>query len=120
MPITAIGPGPPLRGTGWRIKQTFTQSTASTAQSISPYTDLCVLGVGTATGFLINVYTLASSADGKELSLLVTGTGEAKVAMTGTATGLWVLTEADDRVRILHENGKWYIQNSTATLATST
>ena len=47
-------------------------------------------------------------------------TGEAKLAFTGTATGRLTFTEADDAAHMRFINDKWYILNTSATLAAAT
>ena len=79
-------------------------------------------GTATASGFERNVFTLstASAVEGQEKGIILTGTGEVKLILTGTATGRWTLTEADDLVMVKMLNRKWRVVQSTATLATAT
>lgn len=74
--------------------ETLAQSTATTRQSISVATPLTQIAGGTATGFGVNLYTVASYAtsgagpvEGFEKWIKMTGTGEAKVVFNGIATG---------------------------------
>ena len=104
-------------------KQTLSQSTATAFQAINLYVDRAHLGMGTATGFSLNRYSLATGAkEGWTVSILATATGEAKVHLGGgTATGLWVFGTADTYLRAIYEEHKWRVlTNSGATLATAT
>ena len=122
MPIGIIAGAPVLRGLGEYSKQTFTQATATAFQAVNLFVQRVHLGVGTATGFARNRYSLATgAAEGQIVSFLTTGTCEAYLAFAGTATGMLVFTEADDYARLEYEDDKWRIlANSGATLATST
>ena len=103
--------------------ETLAQSTSTTPQAIALTTPLTILGGGTATGFHRNVFTLstASAVEGQEKGILMTASGEAKIAFTGTATGRFVLTQADDLLYLKMFNHKWRVASYTlATLATST
>lgn len=100
-------------------RQSFSQSTATAFQSLSFNVQEVTLGMGTSTGR--NLYLLASGAvPGQEISILSTATGEARVLIFGTATGMHVFTEADDFVRAIYLEGKWRIIQSSATLSTGT
>lgn len=103
-----------------RVKQTFSQSTATAFQTLASDVPLVTLGMGTATG--VNLYLLASGViSGQEISVLATATGEARLLIgAGTATGMHVFTEADDFLKAMYEEGKWRILVSTATLSTGT
>jgi len=120
MAIVTIGGPQKSRWAGQRVKQTFSQSTATAFQSISLDVPVITLGMGTASG--LNFYSLASGAiPGQEISILTSGTGEARVLITaGTATGMHVFTEADDFLKAVYEEGKWRILISSATLSTGT
>ena len=121
MAVTVTGGPLSQRGPGWWTRENLTQSTATAFQAVSLFTDVTTLGVGTATGFGLNRYGLASGAtEGREKVLLTTGTGEAKAYVAGTATGLWVLNELDDMVMVRYIEGKWRVIQSTATLASGT
>ena len=124
MPITTIGPRLVRRGESEETvvrRESFTQSTATAFQSLALHTDVVRLGVGTATGFDRNRYSLASGADElREKFIHVTGTGEAYLYVAGTSTGLFVLNEADDFVSLKYADGKWRVLSNTATVATST
>lgn len=119
--VTVAGPKTE-RKIGYYAKQTFTQSTATAFQSVNLFVDRVHLGLGTATGFARNHYSLASGAEeGREVSFLATASGEAYLLITsGTATGQWVFTAADQYSRFKYEDGKWRLLISSATLATST
>ena len=97
MAVSIVGGPLPERMTGYRVKQTFGQSTATAFQSLSLNVQVTHLGLGTATGATRNLYLLASGAiPGQELSILATATGEAKLLISaGTATGMHVFTDAD-------------------------
>ena len=122
MSVTIIGGVPRKRGAGYRTKQSLTQSTATSYQTVSLDTELTCLGMGTATGIARNLYSLASGAvEGMDKSILSTATGEAHLLITvGTATGMHVFTEADDYLLTRYEDGKWRILVSSATLASTT
>lgn len=122
MAIEIVGGPQPQRWAGARVKQTFSQSTATAFQSLALDFPVVTLGMGTATGAARNLYSLASGAiPGQDISILATATGEAKLLITaGTATGMWVFTEADDFLKATYEEGKWRIIQSTATLSTGT
>ena len=120
MAITLVaGPLNP-RGDGWKSRETLTQSTSTTFQTVASDVTYTLLGVGTATGDR-NKYLLATGVEGIERVFFVTGTGEARLLLeAGTATGMWVLNEDDDFVFTRWINGKWRVIQSSATLATST
>ena len=122
MAISIIGGSQVQRGTGYRVKETLSQSTATTFQDINLTTPITHLGMGTESAATTNLYTLATGGvEGLEKSLLATATGFASVLTTaGTATGMWVFTEADDYLRAIYEDGKWRVIQSTATLSTGT
>lgn len=107
---------------GERSREILTQSTATFYQNVNLFVDSHVLGVGTATGFERNRYRLASDAvEGQEVSLYVTGTGEANLLLqAGTATGIWVFTEPDDYMKTQFFGDKWWVHYTSATLASST
>lgn len=122
MAITVVGGPLSSRWAGSRVKQTFGQSTATAFQSLASDVPVVTLGMGTATGAARNLYLLASGVvPGQEISILSTGTGEAKLLVAaGTATGMWVFTDGDDFLKAIYEEGKWRIIQSTATLSTGT
>ena len=104
-------------------RETLAQSTATVAQALALTTPLTVLTGGTATGFERNVFTLstASAVEGQEKAILMTASGEAKIAFTGTATGRVVMTQADDLLLLKMFNHKWrVVSRPFATLASST
>lgn len=108
--------------------ETLNPSTSTSPQTLAIHVPLTLLstatgGTGTATGFEINVFTLptASVAEGEEKSIILTGTGEAKLGLTGTASGRWVMTAADTHLRFKMLNFKWrLLVNAGATVATAT
>jgi hypothetical protein len=107
---------------GEKSRQTLTQSTATHYQNVDLFSHSIVMGVGTATGFTINRYRLASDAvEAQQISLYVTGTGEANLLIqASTATGHYVFTEPDDYIACQHFNGRWFVHYTSATLASST
>ena len=118
----SITAGPVAQRTAFAM-ETLAQSTSTVPQPIALTTPLTILGGGTATGFENNVFTLstASAVEGQEKAILMTASGEAKIAFTGTATGRFVLTRADDLLMLKMFNQKWRVASYTlATLATST
>ena len=123
--VTAAPAG--RRGAGWFAAETLNPSTSTAPQALALTADITLIstatgGTATATGFERNVFTLstASAVEGQEKGIFLTGTGEAKIALTGTATGRWVLTEAEDFLLVRMLNRKWRVIQSTATLATAT
>lgn len=115
------------RGDGLFRRELLNPGTSTAAQSVALTTQLTVLstatgGTGTATGFEVNVFSLstASAVEGQEKVVLMTGTGEAKLSFTGTATGRLVLTAADDIAHLVFLNEKWRIKETSATFATAT
>ena len=116
------------RGDGWFALEILNPSTSTSPQSLALHAPLTRIstatgGTGTATGFERNVFTLAtaSSIEGQQKAIVMTGTGEVKIVLTGTATGRWVMDSADDFLVFRMLDRKWrLISNSGATLATST
>ena len=101
----------------------MTQSTATAAQSVSLNTHVTTLGAGTATGFGVNTYELATGArEGMEKVVQTDATGEAKLSLGGgTATGQLVFQADGDMVLMRYMNNQWLVMNTFgATLATST
>ena len=120
MAVSIIG-GPIRRRREGFAQDTYTQSTATADQSLSLDTDLSLLGMGTATGFNRNGYSLASGIEGQEKFILSTGTGEAKVAWQGMiVTGRSVLDTPGDFVFLRYFGGAWRLIEQTATTATAT
>lgn len=118
----SITSGPVAQRTAFAL-ETLAQSTSTTPQALALTTPLTILGGGTATGFHINVFTLstASAVEGQEKGILMTATGEAKIAFTGTATGRFVLNDADDLLVLKMFNHKWRVVSAPlSTLASST
>lgn len=122
MAITITADEPRRRGRSWQSQETFTQSTATSPQSLNLTVDLSKLGMGTATGFGLNQYRVTDGFSGLSKSILATASGEAKVIFdSGTATGAWVLDAVDDYLRFRFEASKWRLMaNSGCTLATTT
>lgn len=103
--------------------ETLSQSTSTAAQEVSMKTDVSHLGVGTATGFGVNRYLLgtATAREGQEKVCLTTGTGEAILVLTGTATGALVFGADGDLAMLRYMNGTWFLlHNNGATFATAT
>lgn len=106
-----------------RTVKSYTQATGTALQTLDPNYDVHNLGMGTATGFGVNRYLLATDGDyeGRVQYIQATATGAAHLVLTGTATGAWVLAAATDIMRFRQFNGAWNLeQNSGATLATAT
>jgi hypothetical protein len=123
MPISVIGPKIVRRGATEEItlRETFSQSTATTFRSISKHADITILAGGTGTDFQRNLYSLASGGEERrEKFVYVTGTGQASLFVAGTATGLFVLSGPDDFVALKYMDGKWRVLSNTATVATAT
>lgn len=127
--------------------ETLTQSTATAIQELDLRQEVTILGMGTATGFLVNRYALPTpTAEGMEKLIVTQATGEAKVfvglpsgrigvvgsslaapaatsvdAMWASATGLWVFQSSGDFLLLRAVDGAWAIlHGSGATLATAT
>ena len=111
----------PAASRGVRVEETFGQSTATVFRPLSLTTELSVLGGGSATGFEVQRYSLASGAlEGQDKAIILPINGEANVYIAGTATGLHVFSAADDYVLARYERGKWRVIVSSATIATGT
>lgn len=146
MAVTFTG-GERQIGTSWQSMEELTQSTATAFQALDLRTDVSVLGMGTATGFGLNIYSLATTGvEGQEKLIISSATGEAKVhiptssgrmsviasslaipsatavdAVWASATGLWVLQSDGDFLLVKFLNGSWqFLGGAGATLATST
>lgn len=105
--------------------ETLTQSTSTTAQELDAHADVSHLGVGTATGtaIMLNRYLMgtATAREGQEHVVLTTGTGEAVLTLTGTATGALVFGADGDLAVMRYMNGTWCLMyNLGATFATAT
>jgi hypothetical protein len=94
--------------------ETYSQSTATGYQTLSQNHSVLTLGMGTATGFNLNRYVLASSTattgekEGMELTIQSGATGEAKVAVPlSTSTGAYVFQSDGDFVRLRMTNSSW-------------
>lgn len=79
----------------FKAVENLTQSTATARQAISVVVPVTTLSGGTATGFGVDLYTVASfatagagPAEGTEKWIKMLATGEAKVVFNGVATGL--------------------------------
>jgi hypothetical protein len=82
--------------------------------------DLVTLPGATATGFANRYYTLADGTEGQTMEIVCLGTGEAKVALSGTSTGAFVLSEEDDLLDLKFKASKWRVIQSSATTASAT
>ena len=147
MTITING-GSQVRQEGtFQSKEDLTQSTATSRQSISLRTPVTTFSGGTATGFGVDLYTLADGNEGDEKVIVMLATGEAKMVFTtmatgvhyigkdtagiatatgyagmisGAATGALTFTTAHQYVRCKFFNGGWNILGGQATFATAT
>jgi len=96
MPIVLNAGDRQMRAGTFSDVERLNQSTATTRQSISvatPLTEIATGGGSTATGFGVNLYTVASYAtagagpvEGFEKTITMAGTGEVKVVFNGLAT----------------------------------
>lgn len=122
MAIRITADAPVRRGRTYRSTESLTQSTATIPQSVNLTTDISTLGMGTATGFGINQYRVTDGFAGLVHGVLATASGEAYLLIdSGTATGAWVFTAADDFLLLLWEEAKWrLLTNSGCTNATAT
>ena len=122
MTVTIAGGKQAERGSGFWVKETLSQSTATAFQTINLSTPISYLGGGTATGHGRNRYSLGATGvvEGQEKMLLVTSTGELNIYVAGTATGLLVMSAADSLERLIFLSGKWYRKTSAATISTGT
>lgn len=125
-------------------KEDLTQSTATARQAISVHVPVTTLSGGTATGFGVDLYTLASTAvEGVEKFIVMLATGEAKVVVAGlatgripslgfvasatvadniyvTATGAFTLSTPAHWLWLKYVNTRWHVVNGLATFATAT
>lgn len=123
MTVTVVTPGTQVSEGQPRSVKSYTQSVATGIQTLDPTYDVHNLGMGTATGFGVNRYLLATDSDyeGRVQYIQATATGAAHLVLTGTATGAWVLAAATDIMKFTQFNGSWLLnQNTGATLATAT
>ncbi len=97
-----------------------TQALGTTGTEIRLTVDLATLPAATATGFGVRYYTLADGTEGQAMGIVMLGTGEAKVALTGTASGAFVLSQSDDMLDLRFLASKWRAITSNATIATAT
>jgi len=148
MAVTITG-GDVLHPGAFQTVETLTQSTATAPQTISTVHGVTILGMGTATGFGVNQYNLATAnaVEGMEKLIVSNATGEAKVFIAGaterfpfhismvanptataavdqvwaSATGRWVFQSDGDYVFVKFLNAAWHYQDANgATIATST
>jgi len=121
MTVTLTAGALQYRGGAYQAKEDLTQSTATAKQALSVSTDISTLGGGTATGFNVDNYSVAAGVEGQTKTVVMLATGEAKVELTGTATGKYVLSTADAVLELRYINAKWRATfNDGATIATST
>ena len=108
MTVTIIGGPVPKRFGESFAQEQLTQSTATTAQALNLFTDLSLLGGGTATGIERNLYSLASGIEGQRKIIKLVATGEAHVSLQGaTATDLWVFNATNGIVVADYVSGAW-------------
>lgn len=122
MSIVIQGGGQNLPGT-YRSLKSYSQSTATGAQTVDASYDVINLGMGTATGFGVNRYLLATDGakEGRDIVFQATATGEAYLVFSGTSTGALVFGAATDSVHLRQVNNVWYlVANYGATVATAT
>lgn len=104
--------------------QSLSQSTATALRTLDTSFDVLSLGMGTATGFGVNRYLLATddAFQGRAVFVQATGTGEAKLLVGGgTSTGDLVFAAATDVALLEQRDTGWFlVQNSGATVATAT
>jgi len=113
---------------GWKLIQraglteALDAATSTALGTVSLMTDISTLAAGTATGQGVYRYLLATgAAEGQLKTIVMLGTGEAKVQFGGgTATGSWVFSAADDWILGSYVNDSWKTIINTATLATAT
>lgn len=123
MSVTVTAKRVVRRGDNLYAKETLAQSTATAPQAVALTTDLTTFSGGTATGFDVDVYVLAtaSAVEGQIKEILMLATGEAKLVLgAGTATGALVFTAADDNASLKFLDGIWRIRNTSATFASGT
>jgi hypothetical protein len=107
----------------YRSLKSYSVSTATAPQTLDATYDVHNIGMGTATGFGINRYLLATDGarEGREIAIQSTGTGEAYLVLSGTATGALVFLSATDVVEVKQVNALWMLKtNQGATFATAT
>lgn len=108
-----------VSGGVFQSEELLTQSTATAAQSVSLGAHSTHLGMGTATGIGVNVYSLGTATtvpEGLEKFILATATGEAKFATTDFATATGALTwNADGDWGLVRKlNGTWWVLTSNS------
>jgi hypothetical protein len=97
-----------------------TEALGTTGTEICLTVDLVTLPGATATGFSLRYYTMADGVEGQTMEVVCLGTGEAKVALSGTSTGAFVLSQTDDMLALKFLASKWRVIQSQATIATAT
>lgn len=103
--------------------ENLTNSTATGLQTVSLAYPVSTISGGTATGFAINRYLLPTSGavEGQEKTIIMLATGEAGIVLSGTATGMLIVSAANDYVRMRYQNELWVqVDVGSATLATAT
>lgn len=131
--------------------ENLTQSTATARQTISPHHSCTTLSGGTATGFGVDLYTLrgtgtatgAPAVEGMEKTIMMLGTGEAKVVVESlattrlpvfglvasatvfdnafvSATGAFTLSAKGQYLWCKFINQQWFVLGGLATFATAT
>ena len=120
MTVTLTAGARQYRGGSYQAKEDLTQSTATAKQALSVNADISTLAGGTATGFNVDNYTLAAGVEGQLKTIVMLATGEAKVELTGTATGKYTFLLADSLLDLRYINAKWRVVVNSATIATST
>lgn len=103
------------RGDGFQSRETLTAATGA----ISLTTDYTVLAGGTATGFANTGYVLPNGRDGQSKEIILMGTGEITIHMTGTASGALVLNAVDESIDVRYRNGKWRLIGSAGVTTAS-
>lgn len=131
----------------WGARESMTQSTATAFRSLSVTKEVSVLGMGTATGFARNLYSLPTTGvEGSEKLIVSSATGEAYVfvptrsgrmspaasllavstatsvdAMWASATGMWKFVADGDWLLCKMINGTWEVlAGDGVTMATAT
>ena len=94
-----------------------TEALGTTGTDICLTVDFVTLPGATATD---RRYELADGVEGQTMEIVMLATGEAKVALTSTATGAFVLSEEDDMLDLKFKASKWRVIQSSATIDTTT
>lgn len=134
-----------VKGATFDAVENLTQSTATARRAVSVHVPVTTLAGGTATGFGVDLYTVASAAvEGQEKWIQMLATGEAKVVFeslaTGripasagfqasatvfdnayvSATGAFTLSNPTHFLFAKYVNTRWWILGGMATFATAT